>query len=75
MREPELLQPGSLQSLVAALQRTTAQSRVIAGGTDLMLHLRQAAELPDVLLDLSGVPEMRGITRQGARLHLSLIHI
>lgn len=70
MREPEMLQPHSLQSLAAALHRTTAQSRVIAGGTDLMLHLRQAAELPDVLLDLSGVAALRGITRQGTRLHI-----
>jgi CO/xanthine dehydrogenase FAD-binding subunit len=41
---------------------------VIAGGTDLMLHLRQASKLPDVLLDLSGVAELQGIRTEGTRM-------
>ncbi len=70
MREPRVLQPADLSSLVEALGRTTPASRVIAGATDLMLNLRQATQWPDLLLDLSGVQALRGIRAQGARLHV-----
>ena len=70
MREPNILQPKCLSTLVEALGRTTPQSRLIAGGTDLMLHLRQSAHLPDTLIDLSGVTELQGICINGTRMHI-----
>jgi CO/xanthine dehydrogenase FAD-binding subunit len=70
MLEPNVLQPKCLSTLVEALGRTTPQSRVIAGGTDLMLHLRQSAQLPDTLIDLSGVAELQGICINGTRMHI-----
>jgi CO/xanthine dehydrogenase FAD-binding subunit len=70
MREPEVLQPRSTSALVEALGRTTPQSRLIAGGSDLMLHLRQSAQLPDTLIDLSGVAELQGICINGNRMHI-----
>jgi CO/xanthine dehydrogenase FAD-binding subunit len=68
MREPKILQPTCISTLVEALGHTTQQSQLIAGGTDLMLHLRQATQLPDVLLDLSGVTELQGIRTEGTRM-------
>ena len=70
MREPTILQPTSIATLIEALAQTTQQSQVIAGGTDLMLHLRQATQLPDVLLDLSGVAELQGIRIEGTRMFI-----
>jgi CO/xanthine dehydrogenase FAD-binding subunit len=70
MREPEVLQPRSTSALVEALGRATPQSRLIAGGSDLMLHLRQSAQLPDTLIDLSGVAELQGICINGTRMHI-----
>jgi len=68
MREPKILQPTCISMLVDALGHMTLQSQAIAGGTDLMLHLRQATQLPDVLLDLSGVAELQGIRTEGTRM-------
>ena len=68
MREPKVLQPTCIATLVEALGQTTQQSQAIAGGTDLMLHLRQATQLPDLLLDLSGVSELQGIRIDGTRM-------
>ena len=56
------------EALDAAAQEN---SRILAGGTDLMLHLRQARlhghELPSVIVDVSQVPELRRIDPYGER--------
>ena len=59
MPRTELLTPLNLSSLAAALGRATPHSRLIAGGTDLMLQLRAGTERADLLIDLSG---LRGLS-------------
>lgn len=72
MMRPELLAPRDLAALAAALARATPETRLIAGGTDLMLELRSSAVRPDLLIDLSGLHELsfirkdRGLIRIGA---------
>src|SRR5450631_3254226 len=72
MNRPALLAPRDLASLAAALGRATPDSRLIAGGTDLMLRLRTSGVRPDLLIDLSGLREFsfirkeRGLIRIGA---------
>jgi CO/xanthine dehydrogenase FAD-binding subunit len=72
MNQPELLAPRDLAALAAALGRATPDTRLIAGGTDLMLRLRTSAVRPDLLIDLSGLRELsfirkeRGLIRIGA---------
>ena len=58
MPNAELLTPGGLQELKAALQRATPSSRLLAGGTDLMRSMHQDHWEPDLLIDLSGVREL-----------------
>jgi len=44
------------------LERNAAEgAKLLAGGTDLLLLLREDRITPDVVLDLKGVPELRGI--------------
>ncbi len=72
MNRPVLLAPRDLASLAKALDRATADSRLIAGGTDLMLQMRASGARPDLLIDLSGLRELtfirmeRGLIRIGA---------
>ena len=72
MNRPELLAPRDLAALAAALGRATPDSRLLAGGTDLMLRLRTSVVRPDLLIDLSGLRELsfirkeRGLIRIGA---------
>jgi len=54
----ELLTPGGIQELTAALQRATPSSRLLAGGTDLIRSMHQSHWEPDLLIDLSGVREL-----------------
>jgi len=58
MSNAELLTPGGLQELTAALRRATPSSRLLAGGTDLIRSMHQDLWEPDLLIDLSGVREL-----------------
>ncbi len=64
MNEPELIAPRNLANLAAALRCATPDSRLVAGGTDLMLRLF-AGGRPDLLIDLSGMRELSFIRREG----------
>ena len=58
MPNAELLMPGGLQELTAALRRATPSSRLLAGGTDLIRSMHRDHWEPDLLIDLSGVREL-----------------
>ena len=58
MPNAELLTPGGITELMAALQRATPSSRLLAGGTDLIRSMHQDHWEPDLLIDLSGVREL-----------------
>lgn len=53
--------PKTLEELGEDLTRLTPNSLVLAGGTDLILHIRSKQLQPDVLLSLSDVPQLRDI--------------
>jgi 4-hydroxybenzoyl-CoA reductase subunit beta len=61
MPELHLVQPRDVGEAIAA-RREHAGSRFIAGGTDLMVHLRHGIDRPDVLIDLSGIEELAKIS-------------
>ncbi len=51
--------PKTVEELGGALGHLTEDSLILAGGTDLVLHLRTEHLQPDVLLSLCGVPQLR----------------
>lgn len=54
--------PKTMEELGETLSRLTPDSLVLAGGTDLVLHLRAEHLQPDLLLSLGGVDALREIT-------------
>jgi CO/xanthine dehydrogenase FAD-binding subunit len=70
MPNAELLTPGGIPELTAALQRATPSSRLLAGGTDLMRSMHQDHWEPDLLIDLSGVRELDYVTLEDGTLHV-----
>ena len=52
--------PVSIAAALAAGKRHPA-GRFVAGGTDLMVNLRHGIGAPTALIDLRGIPELRGI--------------
>lgn len=55
------LMPKTLDQLAAALAQATAGTRVIAGGTDLVIKLRQGRSDPDLLIYPGLIPELHEI--------------
>ena len=62
----DYLQPKSITEALEYLTEGTGSSAVIAGGTDLLLELRQGRHpAVDRLVDISEIPELMKVTREG----------
>ena len=68
-----LLHPRSIAEAVAA-RGSTGEIRFLSGGTDLVPALRRGLMHADIVIDLSDVAELRGITidHQGVRVGASV---
>lgn len=53
--------PHSLSEAIELLEHLDGNSRVIAGGTDLMLQLRSGARAPASIVNIKRLPELKGI--------------
>jgi carbon-monoxide dehydrogenase medium subunit len=58
---------------VALLAEHGASARVLAGGTDLLADLKSAPEVPGVLIDISRIEELRGISLTGEGLSIGAL--
>ncbi len=58
--------PSSLEEAADLLARYAGRARVVAGGTDLLLEIRQGIRPPiEALVDITRIPELRRITQEG----------
>ncbi len=68
MQELSYQKPAGLSEALALMEKHGAAARPYAGGTDLMVQLREGAKRlagVGLLVDLGGLPELRGISAQG----------
>ncbi|MGI9501649.1 MAG: FAD binding domain-containing protein [Geminicoccaceae bacterium] len=56
--------PETIDAAVALLAGGPTRTRVLAGGTDLLVQLRAGMIEPDLLVDIKAIPEMRAITEE-----------
>ena len=65
----DLAQPHSVEGAIA-MRQAECNSRFIAGGTDLLVNARHGLTGPELLIDLSGIGELREaeVSRSGARI-------
>ena len=65
MRAFEYVRPASLAEAIALLDRHGPGARPLAGGTDLVIRLRDGSIRPDVVFDVKAIPELdAGISRR-----------
>ena len=63
--------PKSVEEVMGLLANANGHRlRLIAGGTDLMVQLRERVVQADGLVDVSNIPELQKIWLEGQRLHL-----
>lgn len=66
----ELLKPSSIEELVR-LREQHPKSRLLGGGTDLLVNLRRGIGAdPEALIDVTGVEEMKTIKEDGSSLRI-----
>ena len=77
----DYVRPGSVDEAVHALADGGDDAKIIAGGQSLLPLLRLRLAYPELLVDLAGVDELRGVTDAGDALeigarttHYQLIH-
>lgn len=62
--------PNNITELVDALGKTTAQSKILSGGTDFVVSLYEEGTEPDLLIDLSGVKDINQIKSKDGRIFI-----
>jgi CO/xanthine dehydrogenase FAD-binding subunit len=62
LRRFEMVLPGSIEECVKALSAHGAGARTVAGGTDLLPQMKNGVVKPAVVIDLSGIDALRGVT-------------
>ena len=61
MRRFELVLPGSVEDCVKALTSGGAETKLLAGGTDLLPQMKNGLLKPARVIDLSGIARLRAI--------------
>jgi xanthine dehydrogenase YagS FAD-binding subunit len=61
------------RTLGEAHDAVASGARVLSGGTELLNLLRLGAETAEAVLDISGLPGLRGIERKGAEIHIGAL--
>ena len=67
----DYLEPETIEETLAMLSRYRGKSKIIAGGTDLILQIRNKAIHPEYVIDITRIPDLDGMTlddQQGLRL-------
>jgi aerobic carbon-monoxide dehydrogenase medium subunit len=64
----DYVKPASVADAVAALQQGGEDAKILAGGQSLIPVLRLRLAAPSVVIDLGGIPELRGIREDGDRI-------
>ena len=71
MKPSEYIAVHTIAEACDALAAHGAETRLLAGGTDLLIELRRGSKkAPRVVLDISGVAEMAGIAESGGHIAL-----
>jgi CO/xanthine dehydrogenase FAD-binding subunit len=63
----------SIGDALKVLTASKGQGRIIAGGTDLVLQLRRGEQSANVLVDITRIPGLHQIEKQGSRLMMGAL--
>ncbi len=67
------LKPSSLDEALAALAQYGDNARVLAGGTDIALQLKEGTIAPDIVIDIKGLKELSALTHDDDGLHIGAV--
>ncbi len=56
--------PDNLEEALRILQQDGQRAKIMAGGTDLLVRMKEGTIRPEIVLDISGLAELHGIQRR-----------
>lgn len=62
--------PASLEAALELLAEHRENARIIAGGTDILIEMERRIRTPRVLIDITRIPGLDGITERDGSIHL-----
>ncbi len=71
MNIPKYFAPGTIEEACSLLSEHKDNARVIAGGTDLLLKMRQRDVLPEYIVNIKNIPELNYITHDEEKVRVS----
>ena len=76
MRPFDYIAPDSAEKALAVLAEKGKNAKLLAGGTDLLVELKNGPEVPEIIVDLSRIAEFKGIeeTDEGLRIGSLVTH-
>jgi CO/xanthine dehydrogenase FAD-binding subunit len=63
-----IVRPGTVEEALAALAEHGGRARILAGGTDLVVRLKDGLETPEVLVSLASCAGLRDIRERGSEI-------
>ena len=70
MSSIKVVVPGTLDELVEELKKAGQNSKILAGGTDLIISVNENKIKPDQLIDISGIKEISKIQEEDGMLYI-----
>jgi len=67
MRDFEYFEPGTIDEAVSLLAKYGKKAKVLSGGTDLLVIMKQGMVTPDCLINIKRIPDMNGIGYNGEK--------
>jgi carbon-monoxide dehydrogenase medium subunit len=64
------LRPASIEEALSLGKRFGGRAKFLAGGTDLLVDMKLLRTEPEYLIDITAIPELRGITFDGKELRI-----
>ncbi len=69
----EYLEPASLEEAVTLLAQYGRRARVLAGGTDLLVHMKMERVAPEALISIARIPGLDRIALQNGQVHIGAL--
>ena len=70
MNGPEFVRPASLDEAIGILSSDAWGTKVISGGTAVVLMLRQGLIAPDTLVSINDIPNLSGIAEEAGQIRI-----
>lgn len=64
----DYFQPATVEEAIENLSKSPSTTKILAGGTDLIIQLREGKVAPEYIVDLGYITELRGIAEKGGTL-------